>query len=89
LEIHFLPINRSAVERAVEDTKLVLDEMRWAEAHNRYPRHVLSGFGGASACGRCEYQPLCHAELLGINAEPLLLDYEEKPRKEEQDEGTA
>ena len=86
---HWLPINRAAVDKALDDVFDVLEQMAKSEDWNTYPRHVVAAWGGSSSCARCPYQPLCHAELLGINPEPLLLDYTEKPKKGEQDERTS
>lgn len=69
-----------------EAVKTTIREVRewWyiLEEHNTervYPRVVLPRSAGTASCKSCEFQPLCRAELLGIDTEGILLsDYEER-----------
>ena len=82
---HYLPVSQSAVDAALADTAMVLKQMSNAE-HGRpggYPRHVVSKGAGYQSCGNCEYQPVCHNELLGIETDIELLGYIERPERED------
>ncbi len=80
---HYIIAPDSAVDMALSDTHEVLSEMSWKESgEGTYPRHVISKFAGAMACSKCEFQPLCHGELLGINTQQILLNYVERPQRE-------
>jgi len=83
---HYIIAPDSAVDQCIADVEQVLAEMYYKERHSgltmTYPRHVIGGFAGAMACSKCEFQPLCHAELLGINTEIVALNYIERPKKE-------
>ena len=76
---HYLPINQAAVDQAVKDTAAVLREMSDKE-HGRpggtYPRNVLANYAGSASCARCDYQPICHTELLGLEVDIDLLGFE-------------
>lgn len=81
---HFLMVPDEAVEQAMADTEAVLDELAAKEENDGpWPRHVISKGGGYMSCGKCDYQPICHADLLGINRDAVLLDYIERPRRSE------
>lgn len=54
---HFLPVNQTAVDNAMEDIFHILTDMRTAEVHSNYPRHVVAGFGGSMSCARCPTSP--------------------------------
>jgi len=81
---HYIIAPDSAVDQCIADTDAVLTEMDWKEHFfdAPFPRHVVSKFAGAMACAKCEFQPLCHAELLGINTDIVLLNYVERPPRE-------
>lgn len=78
---HFLLVNDHAVEEMLRDVEIILHEMNKAEELDEFPRHVVAGWGGGMACSRCEFQPLCQSELLGMNTDMVLLNYEERPRR--------
>ena len=81
---HYIIAPDAAIEQCVADTEAVLDEMHRKETlGGTFPRHVVGKFGGASACSNCDYQPLCHSELLGLNTDLVLLNYIERPPKED------
>jgi hypothetical protein len=80
---HWLLINEEAVTEAVRDTHRILADMDEAETDGTYPRHVVGKHGGSMSCGRCEFQSICHAELLGMRTDVVLLDYIERPRRTE------
>ena len=82
---HFLPLNQAAVDQAVKDTHAVLAEMSDKEhgrAPSTYPRHVLSKGAGYQSCRSCEYQALCHTELMGIEMDISVLGYKEREKRE-------
>ena len=79
---HYIMAPTEARRAAVRDTHAVLEEMSRKEAGrtatSTYPRHVVAGYGGSTSCARCEYQALCHAELMGMNTDVTLLGYRER-----------
>jgi hypothetical protein len=78
---HFILANDEAVEQAVTDTATALDILMNAEHTEQYPRHVLSGGTGYAACGKCEFQGICHTEMLGMNVDLELLGLRERERR--------
>ena len=89
---HFLPVNQAAVDQAVKDTHAVLAEMSDKEhgrAPSTYPRHVVSKGAGYQSCNFCEYQPLCHSEMMGIEVDVAVLGYRERPERENNEQGNA
>ncbi len=78
---HWLIVPDTAVEQALDDTSMVLTDMDIAEDGGLYPRHVVGAYAGTQSCNRCEYQTICHAELMGMNTDVVLLDYIERPRR--------
>jgi len=78
---HFLIVPETAINEMLIDVENILIEMAESEITGGYPRHVVAKHGGSQACGRCPYQPLCHAELLGIDTEPILLEYKEREKR--------
>ena len=89
---HWLPVNQAAVDQAVADTEAVLAEMS-AKEHGRanptYPRHVISKGAGYQSCNFCEYQSLCHSELMGIEVDLEVLGYRERPERETNGQATT
>ena len=82
---HWLPVSQSAVQEAVRDTYGVMSEISAREAGRLpggFPRHVVGSYGGMSSCARCEYQPLCHTELLGIEVDVEVLGYVEREERD-------
>lgn len=80
---HYIIAPDEAVDQAIADVDQILADMAYKEYEGgSFPRHVVGGFAGSMACAKCEYQPLCHAELLGINTDLVLLNYVERPKKE-------
>ena len=81
---HFLMAPPEAIAQVEADVLAVLSEMS-AKEHGRargtYARHVVSGWGGASACSRCEYKALCYGEMMGMNTQPILLQYKEREKR--------
>lgn len=70
---HYLMVPDAAIDNMLSDVHNILIDMEIAEGCGSYPRHVVAGFAGSMACGKCAYQPICHAELLGIDTADLLL----------------
>lgn len=80
---HYIIVPDEAVDQAVADTQAVLDELAKKETlGGPYPRHVLSKGTGYASCSNCDFQAICHADLLGINRDVVLLDYIERPRRD-------
>jgi len=82
---HYIMAPDDALEAAVRDTQAVLEEMSRKEAGRTgvgvYPRNVMAGWAGSASCARCEFQSLCHAELLGMNTDLALLGYKERENR--------
>jgi hypothetical protein len=81
---HWLASNYTAVVHTVLDLEAQLDELERNYSTDEWPRHVLPAWAGSAACNRCEFQGICHADLMGISAEPEVFGLEIKPpRKQE------
>jgi hypothetical protein len=78
---HYLMVPDKAIDNALSDVSDVLYNMHEAEEYEYYPRHVVAGYGGSMACSKCPYQPICHAELLGIDTKELLLTMYKRKEK--------
>ena len=65
-----------ALSQIVEETSWVVKDINSA---THYPR-VLRDDGGYTSCEKCEFQPICMADLLDLNSQVVLMDYE--PREE-------
>jgi len=78
---HHILYNEHAVAQAVHDTAQALTFLEEAEIESMYPRHVISGGGGYMSCAKCDYQPLCHTEMLGMNVDLEVLGYRERERR--------
>ena len=80
---HYILANDAAVDQCLADTGTVLTEMaKKEEEGGTFPRHVVGGYAGSTACSNCAYQPLCHGEMMGINTDVILLNYIERPERE-------
>lgn len=79
---HYITANPDAIDAAVNDTLMALRELEAAEIWDQYPRHVLGSYAGSAACSRCAFQPICFSEMMGINSDPELLGYIERPQRE-------
>ncbi len=80
---HYIMVPLSTLYQALEDTEAVLDELAKKETlGGPYPRHVLSKGTGYASCNNCDYQSICHADLLGINRDMVALDYIGRPRRD-------
>lgn len=77
---HFLIAPDHAIAQCLADTEAVLDQMQAAEENGGpFPRHVLGAFAGSAACSNCDFQPLCHGDLLGANTDIIMLNYVKRP----------
>jgi hypothetical protein len=71
-------VNDATVDAVLTDADHVLQMMDFCHDAGWYPRHLLES-NGYKDCRKCEFQPLCQAELLGWDTEALLLE-EYEPR---------
>ena len=76
---HYLLVPDAAIRNATADIHAALQQIEFAWETESYPRNVISKGGGYLACGKCPFQALCHADLLGINRDVVLLDYIARP----------
>ena len=84
-------VNEAALSQIVEETSWVVNDLIRAEANERFPRNLQEDRGYLS-CGKCEFEPLCSAELGGLDTRHILDDYEDREEKnpyEEDDNGEA
>lgn len=75
---HYILNNPVAVSEALRDTYAVIKQI---EAADEYPRHVVGGFGGGSACRNCEFQGICYNEMTGLNTNLEILGLREREKK--------
>jgi hypothetical protein len=78
---HYILANEVAIQNAYDDTRDALDVLAHAEDMGEYPRHVLGGYAGSAACGKCSYQSLCFADMTGMNREQVLFDYVQREKR--------
>lgn len=82
---HFILVSQAAVDQALKDLSATLQDMSDKE-HGRststYPRTVMNKGAGYQSCNSCEFQAICHTELMGIEADLEVLGYVERPERE-------
>lgn len=81
--------NETALEQIVEEASWTMADIEDASVTERFPR-VLQDDGGYLSCKRCEFNAICGAELLDLNTEIVLREYEPRDPKnpyETDDEG--
>lgn len=72
--------NDHALSRIVEESSWIVKQINDAIEHNRFPR-TLNEDRGYLSCGKCEFEPICRAELLDLNTDVVLMDYEPRDEK--------
>ncbi len=79
---HVLPVNEQTLANIANDVHTVLVDMERRDSSGEqrdYPRHVVGAYAGRAACGRCDFQSICHADMFGLDREAILsIDYKEK-----------
>lgn len=76
-----LVIGEEEVETVLREATVTLEWMEMAERMSSFPRTFQEDRGYMS-CGKCAFQRLCHAELVGWDADRVLEeDYEQRPPK--------
>lgn len=81
-------VNDHAVNDVIDDASYVLDQIKQSVTLERYPRHLLES-RGYKDCRRCEFQPICQAQLLGWSTTELLFEeYEPRDPKNPYEEDT-
>lgn len=82
---HYIMTSPEAVRQAVKDLDATLSAMSDKE-HGRgkttYPRTVMGAGSGYQSCNSCEFQTICHTELMGIEVDIDVLGYRERPERE-------
>jgi hypothetical protein len=78
---HYILANEFAMNNAYTDTHDALMTLENAEVQGEFPRHVLGGYAGSAACGKCSYQSLCFGDMVGMNRDQLLFDYVEREKR--------
>jgi len=69
-------VNSTAMDIALEEVRMKLNQMKHAAETGEYPRNLVNS--GYSTCERCEFQVLCHNDLLGRNTELVINEYYEE-----------
>ena len=74
--------NDLAAQTIIDETGVVLVDLAVRKEADQWPR-TLRDDGGYTSCDRCEFQSICAAELLGLNTEFVLQEYEPREAKNE------
>lgn len=72
--------NEDALSQIVEESSWTMKDIDEALRTSRFPR-VLQDDGGYLSCTRCEFSDICAAELLNLNTEIVLREYEPRDPK--------
>ena len=72
-------VNDDTVNVMIDELRMSLQNMQHSRDNDTYPR-VFAKFG-VQSCDRCEFQRICHTQLLGWNEE-LVLEEDYEPREE-------
>lgn len=75
-------VSDAALLNIVDDTAMVIDNLKYSEEKEEYPR-TLNEDGGYRSCGRCEFSAICRAEMLDWNTDIVLEMYEDRDPKNE------
>lgn len=68
-----------AVEQSIREIREWYYYLEGLDSKKVYPRIVIPRSAGTASCNKCEYQPICRAELLGMETRGILLsDYKER-----------
>lgn len=74
---HFLIVTDEAVNAAVRSARATFDEIVNREtgrvATKEWPRNVMAGYAGSASCARCDYQPVCHTDMMGYDSTDLTI----------------
>lgn len=73
-------VNDHALSRIVDESSWIVKMIRQAEELGQFPR-TLREDRGYTSCGRCEFEPICRSELLDLNTDLVLKDYEPRDAK--------
>jgi len=72
--------NEHALSQIVEESSWIVKQIDHAEETGEFPR-TLREDRGYTSCSRCEFESICRAELLDLNTELVLMDYEPRDEK--------
>jgi hypothetical protein len=72
--------NEHALDVIIDETAMIIRQVITANNIEQHPRNLQEDRGYLS-CGKCAFQPLCSAELLGMDTRHVLDDYEEREEK--------
>lgn len=72
------------VAEVLGDVIGTLEFLEMSRTQNIWPRVILNDLAGVQACGKCEFNRICHTQMLGWNVEMVLADeYEPRDPKNE------
>lgn len=72
-------VNDDTVNVMIDELRMSLKNLKHSRENDTFPR-VFAKFG-VQSCDRCEFQRICHTQLLGWNEE-LVLEEDYEPREE-------
>jgi hypothetical protein len=72
-------VNDAQVEETLSQVGQTLAQMEWSRTTGMYPKTILNDLAGVQSCSKCEFNRICHTQLLGWNVE-LVLEEEYEPR---------
>lgn len=72
--------NESALSQIVDETSQILKHIEFSVEQGSFPR-TLRDDNGYESCERCEFHSICAAELLDLNTDIVLMDYEPRTDK--------
>lgn len=73
-------VNDAALNRMLHEADMTLDNIAHAEKTGNFPRTLIDDRGYKS-CSKCEFLSICSAELLDLNTNVVLMDYEPRDPK--------
>lgn len=71
-------VNEDTIEAIVNDVANVIEHIELSRKQDYWPRHLLES-RGYKDCRKCEFQPLCHGEMVGWNTD-MIREEEYEPR---------
>jgi hypothetical protein len=74
----WLPIPEAARQQAVVEAVMTETMAKESTENDMFPRTILPPSAGTRACKGCGFQPLCQAELFGLDTSGILDLYEER-----------
>ena len=74
-----LLVSDDQVDAVLEDVDDTLRMMAFSRENALYPRTILGDLAGVQSCTNCEFNRICHTQLLGWNTD-MVIEEEYEPR---------